>query len=373
MITRQQKKDMDFCTACPKLCRHTCPVGNAECRETVSPWGKMTMLNMVEEGVISVDADSSAIPYKCLGCLLCRSYCEHEIMVPNSLIEGRVIACNRGLAPKGIREIETNFLATGSPLEKDPSPEIRKLLEAKYFEKGLNAVIFAGCMHTTRQPEVIQRLFSLMEKLGVDYMGAFDGSPYCCGLPLYTAGHTERFKSHAAGIAQALSSYKLIVTPCPACAYALKVLYDDCGIHVSARIMHATEFLMTVIKPGTPVKPLSKKRLAYHDPCYLGRHLGIYDKPRQILEACGVQTAEFQWNKEYSYCCGGGGNLPVTSRATARLIADRRRAEFLNLKADAIVTSCPSCETMLRAEGTGIPVIDVIEVAHEAFCSDGKK
>jgi Fe-S oxidoreductase len=367
MVTKRQKRDMDFCTACPKLCRHACPVGNAECRETVSPWGKNTMLNMVVEGIRPATADNCSVFYKCLDCLLCNSYCELDVSVPESLTEGRAIACRDGVAPGQIGELREKFAASGNPTGKDVVQGLKQLLGDARFEPGANAVLFSGCMHTTRSPGLIKKLFEVFGALGIDYVGAWEGTPYCCGMPLYTAGLKDKFLEHSARVAAALSRYKLIVTPCPACTYALKNLYPEAGRSVPPKIMHTSEFLLEPLRKAAKKKNLGGRRLAYHDPCYLGRYMEIYDQPREILAACGVDVAEFQWNKKHGYCCGAGGNLPMTSRSTAHAIADKRREQFAVTGADGIVTACPSCEVMLKKEGADTAVTDIVDIVHEAL------
>ncbi|MBI5529739.1 MAG: (Fe-S)-binding protein [Deltaproteobacteria bacterium] len=368
-ISRGQHKDVEFCTACPKLCRHACPVSNAECRETVTPWGKMTMLNLVDSGAHASDPDNCSLFYKCLGCLLCRSYCVHEIAVPHSLSAGRALAIECGAAPPGIAALKQAFVTSGNPAGKAPQEVIRELLPPEHFEKGVGAVFFGGCTHTLRSPGIITKFFASAAKLGVDYLGAWDGagrSPYCCGLPLFSAGFVREFRAHAEKVASALSAYKLVVTPCPACAYALRALYPEQGIDIRPKVRHAVEFLLPLLEASSARLKKSGRRFAFHDPCYLGRHLGLYDEPRRALYYCGAEVAEFQWNRENAYCCGAGGNLPLTSPGTARAIAGARRGHFKKIGADAIATACPSCEAMLRREGSGVEVVDVVDVVYDA-------
>jgi Fe-S oxidoreductase len=370
MTTRQHRKDVDFCTACPKLCRHACPVGNAECRETVSPWGKMTMLGMVGSGLMAADADNCSLFYKCLGCLLCRTYCEHGIEVPESLIEGRALAYEKGVSPPDVAFLASRFMTTGGPARERLNGRLREKLGPGYFEPGANAVVFAGCVHTKSNPGIAGKLLEAAGKLGADYLGVWDGSPYCCGLPLKSAGLKERFLEHASRVASQLSRYRLVVTPCPGCAHTLRAVYHELGVGITAKVMHAAEFLLPLAsKAGIAARPGGT--LAYHDPCYLGRYLGVYDAPRKLLEMCGMKVAEFQWRGEGAYCCGGGGNLPLTNRETARKVAAARLWQASVLGADGIATACPSCERMLgggAADGVdGMDVVDIVDVLHDVL------
>ena len=328
----------------------------------MSPWGKMTMLNMVESGRRPADADDCAVCYKCLGCLLCRSFCNHEISVPGALVAGRAIARDRGVAPESIGALGRRFDAHGNPFDEGPQEALRKLLDPEKFVEGAEAVYFAGCVNTLRRPARVTKFFAVAQALGVDYLGAWAGNPYCCGIPLYNAGLLREFNAHAMRLAQALNRYRLVVTPCPACAYALRGLYSEQGIQITAKVQHTAEFLLPLYEKRGPGS--YKRRLAYHDPCYLGRYLGVYDEPRRALGRAGADVAEFQWNRDRAYCCGAGGALPLTSPDTAHAIADKRRDEFKKTGAEALVTACPSCEAMLARDGSGVEVLDLIDVLH---------
>jgi Fe-S oxidoreductase len=369
-ISKGQHKDVEFCTVCPKLCRFACPVGNAECRETVTPWAKMTMLNLVESGARAADSDNCSLFYKCLGCLLCRSHCAHEIAVPHSLFASRALAVEKDAAPPEVRVLARTFEISGNPAGKTPQDAIRGLLPPEHFEKGVAAVFFGGCVHTLKSPTVITKFFAAAEKLGVDYLGAWDGggyAPYCCGLPLFSGGFVREFRAHAAKVAAALSAYNLVVTPCPACAYALRALYPEQGIDVRPSVQHAAEFLLPLLNAAPAGIKKTKRLFAFHDPCYLGRYLGVYDEPRRVLYYCGAEVAEFQWNRDKAYCCGAGGNLPLTSPETARAITGERRAQFQKTGAEAMATACPSCEAMLRREGSEVDVVDIVDVVYDAL------
>ena len=106
--------------------------------------------------------------------------------------------------------------------------------------------------------------------------------------------------------------------------------------------------------------------MTYHDPCYLGRHAGIYEAPRRILAAIpGVTLMEMQNNRERSFCCGGGGGGPWKDRVSKESLGEIRIKEALGTGAEVIATACPYCIRMLNEAiaklgvGTRIKVRDV--------------
>ena len=105
-----------------------------------------------------------------------------------------------------------------------------------------------------------------------------------------------------------------------------------------------------------------RKRVTYHDPCHLGRYEGIYDSPRNILGSIpDIKLTEMQRNKRNAWCCGGGTNIYTAFTDTAQKIAATRVSEAKNIDAEAIVTACPLCVTLLKQAATreGIDVYDL--------------
>ena len=110
-------------------------------------------------------------------------------------------------------------------------------------------------------------------------------------------------------------------------------------------------------------------KVTYHDPCYLGRHSGIYEAPRRILAAIpGIQLIEMQNNRERSFCCGGGGGGPWKDRSGKESLGEIRIKEAIGTGAGVIATACPYCIRMLNESiarlgvGNKIKVIDMAEL-----------
>ena len=117
------------------------------------------------------------------------------------------------------------------------------------------------------------------------------------------------------------------------------------------------------------------RRVAFHDPCYLGRHNGIYEEPRRVLQSIpGLEYIELPRNRENSLCCGGGGGgiwseVPAEQRFSVSRVNEAKEAG-----AEVIATACPFCTIMLedglRAEGLD-EQIEVLDVAELLFASAG--
>ncbi len=127
--------------------------------------------------------------------------------------------------------------------------------------------------------------------------------------------------------------------------------YAQVGVAIPAPIEHFSEFAMRHLDRLVPETPLHGP-VRWHDPCQLGRGLGIYEAPRQVLaRALGRTPEEFVENRENAHCSGGGALLPVTMPQTARGIANERLHEHEQAGGGTLVTACASSETMFRKAG----------------------
>jgi glycolate oxidase len=169
---------------------------------------------------------------------------------------------------------------------------------------------------------------------------------------------------------------KRIITTCAGCLKTFKELYPK-HVDFNIEVFHVVEYLDRLISEGKLrfSKPVSK-RVVYHDPCDLGRHLNIYEPPRKVLEAIpGIQLLEFRENRNLAWCCGGGGGVKAFDNDLSGDIAHRRALDAVDLGAEVIVSACPSCKSSLqqaaarlRKEKRGkMRVADVTEIVAEAL------
>jgi Fe-S oxidoreductase len=141
----------------------------------------------------------------------------------------------------------------------------------------------------------------------------------------------------------------------------------------SFELYHITEYLDKLVKEGKlKFTKEFKKKIAYHDPCHLGRHAKVFDPPRNILKAIpGVQIVEMRHERDDSQCCGAGGGFKSAFNDMAESIAARRVQEAVDAGAELIVTACPFCQVNLMAgakkAGLDIKTMDVVQVALQAL------
>jgi heterodisulfide reductase subunit D len=243
-------------------------------------------------------------------------------------------------------------------------------------------VYYAGCTSSYRQKELAKATVEVFQKVGLDFTIMKD--EWCCSSPLLRTGQWETSWVSAKDVAQhnvneaVKLGAKQIVTTCAGCYRAWKKDYleeyeDVLNAKHGFEVVHTTQLLERLLKEGK-VKPTKevKMRVTFHDPCHLGRHMGVYDAPRTILQAIpGIELVEMPRNRENAWCCGSGGGVKSGYPDWALEIAGERVKEAEALGVDAIVSACPFCERNLADAiskyGSKLKTYDVIELLNQSL------
>jgi Fe-S oxidoreductase len=163
---------------------------------------------------------------------------------------------------------------------------------------------------------------------------------------------------------------KRVVTTCPHCFNALANDYPQLGGNY--RVMHHSQLIEELINEGRLPEMILSEKITYHDPCYLGRHNGIYDAPRTVLSGGDPgRLTEMPRSHNHSFCCGAGGAQfwKEEEPGTMRVTEDRFR-EAERTGARMVATGCPFCKSMLNSsESAGKPgapqILDIAELVAE--------
>lgn len=203
----------------------------------------------------------------------------------------------------------------------------------------------------------------VLKNIGVDFGYLGEDEP-CCGGLLYYAGLRKDFSKNAQEVYNKFQSLgvKRIISIVPSCTYTLKTLIPGCVPEYDIEIKHFSQVVLENMQSREWHFPQGVK-VAYHDPCQLGRYLGILDEPRKILKAIkGVELVEPDWTRgEWATCCGGGGGFEVVFPELSEMVAVNRAEELVKTGAQIIVTQCPGCIMQLK-DGLRALKIDNIEV-----------
>jgi Fe-S oxidoreductase len=345
---------ISYCTYCPKLCRHTCPVAHAEARETLTPQTKMATLGRLRRGEAERTVVESEPLYGCTGCGACTEACLHRVEPAPALFGGREQAERDGRGHPAL----VGLVERWSARSKKSAAAVRAAVPAARRPLEAQIAFLPGC----QAPELAPRMLELADRIGAEYVGAADAPDSCAGYPLYAAGQVDAFRMHAERFARDLAGYARVVMHCPACAWVMRTQYPKLGVPLPFTVEHTVE-LLEGFAERLPVKTRTPAAF-YHDPCYLGRHLGLYDAPRRLVGKAVTELREFSRNRVESECSGGGGLVPITMPATADAIAANRLAEPKEAGVPRVVTACATCKRRLSRDG--VTAVDLVELLADA-------
>jgi Fe-S oxidoreductase len=166
---------------------------------------------------------------------------------------------------------------------------------------------------------------------------------------------------------------KKILVSSPHCYHTFKNEYPEFMVHFE--IVHISQFVFELIEEGR--LELAKdygKAVTYHDPCYLGRHNGVFEQPREALKKIpGLEFGEMTESRKNSFCCGGGGGRVWMETPRNERFSDIRLKQAVDLGAQVLATSCPYCitnfeDSRLNLEDNGvIEIKDITEIVREAI------
>nr|MDO8134212.1 (Fe-S)-binding protein [Candidatus Njordarchaeum guaymaensis] len=351
-----------------------CAIRNVLGFEAYDARGRIIVMKKLLEGEINVDRKFLDWLYTCTTCANCKETC---LAVPGgldtpSMVEAlRKDVVNQGLTIEKHLSIRDATIDEHNPYG-EPHSERRSFLKGEEIPKQAKTIYFVGCTPSYRQQSVAESTVRLLRNADEDFTLLKD--EWCCGSVLLRLGYEDLGREVMKHNIDEIESTgaETLVTSCAGCYRTFKDIYQKMKVEEGSnlKVLHITELLDQLAEKGRIGFSAKKQaRITYHDPCHLGRHGGIYESPRRLIEKVkGVELVEMKTNRSYAHCCGAGGGVKSTNPDLANKVARERIGEALEAKSNLLLTACPFCKTNLTDGSSGlIKVADIVEYLAESM------
>ncbi|NIS80936.1 MAG: succinate dehydrogenase iron-sulfur subunit [Anaerolineales bacterium] len=308
-----------------------------------------------------------ATVWDCTTCYMCDSQCPKDLDPGQVSKTLRSMQVEKGSVPRTIGTALTSTFRYKNPFEMAHAKRLEwaeglSLLNVQ--EESVDALYFVCCIacYDPRAQKIPQAMVAAMDSAGVR-LGTLGSEEACCGSDVRRMGEVGLYEMMVEEQTETLKAAgpQQIVTTSPHCFDAYKNHYPD----LEFKTEHYTQFVARLIADGRlAFKRKLKKRVTYHDPCYLGIQNNVFEEPRAILRSIpGVELVEMERSAEKSLCCGGGGGrMWFEGHDTEVHLAHERMHEAIATGAQILATACPFCLNMLDAAAKSVALDDQIEV-----------
>ncbi len=399
-FTRDQLRSFDTCTECAR-CHNVCPASQSG--KPLSPMRLVTKLAAATQTANAGseprgESDSEAATtlhgeivgeeelWACTTCAACVDECPVMIDQLEAIVDLRRFLVGEGMI-RGSAQAALRSSAAGNPWGL---PQSERLAWAEGLEVPTLAdepepevLLWVGCAGSfdRRSQRVSRALVKILRCAGVKF-AVLGECERCTGDPARRLGDEFTFAALAEENVASLNAtgVRKILTTCPHCFNSLKNDYPSVGGNYD--VVHHSQYVRDLLETGRLRLRESNesvaRTVAYHDACYLGRHNGEYDAPRDLIAAAGATTVEAEASRRQGLCCGAGGGRMWMEEAPEQRVNAARWKQLEVLTPDVVTVSCPFCMTMLtdaaQQKESGIDVKDIAEIVAEKLApADGSE
>lgn len=328
-------KSIEMCRFC-FMCRHACPTFLVTKQDSNTPRGYALLVSRVIDGLSDWTPDTVEKIYQCSQCSLCKELCEFHWKEDEIVRKAREVIVEESKAPNIVLKTASSIL------------EEAKSANVSHLSKHPAVLYYPGYRTSTKRPEIINSMILILEKMQLEWSLLDDR--LSTGMELHELGFSEESTKTAQRFSEVVANVNpgILLTNCP---HSLKALRDDflkwnIQVPSSVKIMHTTEFLLDSIRNGKLriSRKANVESAGYHDPCNLGRKLGIYDTPRELIQICiGYAPREFLHSRGEAECCGQGSCMGETNPELAAKISENRLKMAEGSGIAVVYSSCQNC------------------------------
>lgn len=300
----------------------------------------------------------------CTQCNSCTLFCPKKLSCADSIVNDHSLLVETGDIPRTVKDVLESVYKYHNPMGTSQAKRMdwAKDLNVQTYPTTTKAdILFFVCcsnVYDQRNQETARSMAQIFTKMGLTF-ATLGAEEWCCGdhmLRLGERGLFEELAEHNISMFKQFNAQK-IVTLSPHCYNTFR--NDKPYADAKLNVQHYTQFLADALEQGKlkPSRPLRKK-ITYHDPCFLGKRNDVFDAPRRILQAIDrVELVEMKRTKQSSFCCGGGAGRVWTEDAVPeKRPSVNRLREALGLDVDTLAVACPYCVTTLE---DAVKVLDV--------------
>ncbi|UCC18655.1 MAG: (Fe-S)-binding protein [Promethearchaeota archaeon] len=372
---KEHWKDIFSCMGCgdcgysirPAVERYlVCPVKEAKGEEGFEisfSRGRMNILKSVLVGQIPLSRELAKWVYECSECGNCTEICHmtqnenitlptckwiDHVKVWEALRKDLVEA---GFAPLDRHDNLIDYMENDkmkNPYGEEKNKKYEWIKQFPEIKDQGEFVFFGGCTMPLRQVNTLRSMMKILKAAGKEI--AMSKIEWCCGSIALRIGDekslTELIKHNIEDFKE--RGAKTLFTACAGCYRTWKKDYPEfLGEGLPFEVKHITEILNDMLNNNEiPFKAEEgeKLKVTYHDPCHLGRHMDLYEIPREIISKIpGIKLVEMKRNRKNAWCCGAGGGMKSQFPDLAKEISKERIREAIESEADILTTSCPFC------------------------------
>ena len=348
------------------------------------PWNEVrgfSIRKIIREGAFGLTEIEGDDIWRCTTCGSCPSVCPRGVGQIEIGVAIRRVAAEYGIFPDSVaavRNASASLVAEGNPLNAQRATRADWADGASVgpFSEEMDYLYFVGCYfaYDPRLRKVAVATANILNTAGVSF-GILGSNESCCGESIRKTGGEQEFRKLAKGNIKTFidRGVKKIVVSSPHCYHTFVNEYPE--FMVNFEVVHISQLLAELISEGRlELDGEYARKVTYHDPCYLGRHNGVFDEPRRALhKVAGLELVEMPASRMDSLCCGGGGGRIWMETPKDERFSNLRVQQATETGAEVLVTSCPYCitnfeESRLGMGGDGaIEIKDITEIIDEVI------
>lgn len=370
---------------------YICPVYNTDITPKFEPYfarGKNIILKGLFWGDLELSNELSEIIFQCSLCGACQEFC-HDAHNPNiDFANGRWMAqvdvfealradlVNNGFGLDSHKSMNDAMVQLLNPYGRKNVQKAEWMDELDFEIKDASKekcdiLYFVGCTAalTPQIQEVAVATAKILNHLNINF-SVFGENEVCCGSVAKRTGDIKSFNNVLEMNVELFkkSGVNTIITSCAGCYHTLK---KDYGNHLEGiEILHTIEFLDKFIEENDIKLKKLDYETTYHDPCHIGRHMGLYDIPRNILSKISTLN-EMQTIREAALCCGAGGGVKKGYPELSLEMAINRVNEAEKTSAKLLVSTCPFCyrnlSDAIEATESSLKMVDLVNLLWDAL------